>query len=147
MPFKSGQDTKFQRGTATGDSLPAPGSDTFTDIPHILEVTWPDFERETSSYETLDTPDDIVLSGGAKKGTVTAKLLFNWGNATQESLWSDARQGAAVRRNWRGIVPGLGGKTFDFYGSVTSWKWEATTKKNHYQATVVFTPEGSITVT
>lgn len=147
MTVKTGYGSKLRIGTGTGDSLPAPGSDTFNDIPKIIELTQPDATRDTQSYPVLDAAADLKISGGVTKGNVVVKYVRDFGNTYHDLLYTDGYAAAAVRRNWKTVHPDSGAEEFDFVGSVVSYKQDPIKKSDAIQVTVEIAPEGDITRT
>lgn len=149
MTYLAGQGLKLQRGSASGASLPAPGSDTFTDLPLIATVKPPGNVRTVNSFKTLDSPDPRKVGGGFEDRVVSLRLVWDPADAQHAIALNDSETANAItaRRNWRLIFPDPGLYQEDFVGFIQKWEWEDVENEKEIAASVEIAVDGTVTRT
>lgn len=143
----TGQGWKLQRGTATGSSLPAPASDTFTDVVDIEELKAPSASREIDEYFVLDRVASKKLVGPVSWSPATAKCARDYQNAVHDSLEDDSFVAGGQRRNWRVIANDPSQERRDFVGYVNKFELGSVTNRGRVQYDVEIVVDGDVTIT
>ena len=149
MTYFAGQGFDVKRGTASGGSLPAPGSDTFTSVALVGSLKLPADVRTVNSFKTLDSADPRNVGGGFEERTVSFRVVFDPDNAQHTGIMADAvlASSTSARRNWRIIAPDTGAYQWDFVGFVSKWEWEDVENEKEVAATVEISVDGAVTRT
>jgi hypothetical protein len=138
---------KLQRGTATGASLPAPGSDTFTDVPLINNLKPPAAKRKLTDFYTLESASPKRYGGALDPQEVTFDMVVDVSDAVQRTIITDGENASQVRRNWRIIYPNTAAEQLDFVGFVSGYEEEALEAEGIVQAKITITIDGAVTRT
>lgn len=149
MTYFAGQGMTLKRGAATGASLPAPGSDTFTDVALTGSLKLPSDVRTVNSFKTLDSADPRKVGGGFEERIVSFRLVWDPADAVHTTLYADAvtASSTTARRNWRIVAPDTGAYQWDFVGFISKWEWEDVENEKEVAATVEISVDGSVTRT
>lgn len=145
MAYHAGQGTVLKRGAATGASLPAPASDTFTEVSLVGSIKLPADTRTVNYFKTLDSPDPRAVGGGFENRVLSFRLVWDPADSLHRSLRDDATSttSTAARRNWKVIMPDGGEYTFDYVGFVSKWEWEDIENEKESAAAVEITIDGT----
>lgn len=147
MPNITGQGWKLQIGTATGSSLPAPASDTFTDVLDIEELKAPSASREIDEYFVLDQVASKKLVGPVTWSSATAKCARNYQDTVHDSLENDSFVSGGQRRNWRVIANDASLERRDFVGYVNKFEIGSVTNRGRVQYDLEIVVDGGVTIT
>ncbi len=145
MSYHAGQGTVIRRGTATGASLPAPGSDTFTQILLVRPIKLPSDIQTTKSFKVLEQAAPLSVGGALEENELSFRIVWDPANAMHVALRADAKNSnsTAKRRNWQVIMSDSGLYTFDYIGFVSKWEWEDIENENEIAATITVTLDGA----
>jgi hypothetical protein len=134
-------------GAATGASLPAFGSDSYTTVLDIEDLTPPEGSRPSESYKVLDTKAAKKIVGSLEFGACTFTLARAFDLASHDQLEDDANAGTAVRRNFRITLPNVGNEIRHFVGYVSKFALSSITNDGRIQASVEITVDCDVTIT
>lgn len=143
----TGQGWKLQRGTATGTSLPAPGSDSFVDIVDIEELKVPSASREIDEYFVLDQVASKKLVGPVTWSSCTGKITRAYDSAVHDSLENDSFAAGGTRRNWRVIATNAGAEIRDFVGYVNKFEIDTVSNRGRVVYNLEIVVDGNVTIT
>lgn len=147
MGYFAGQGTIIKIGTASGASLPAPGSDTFTALTLCNALKLPSYIRTVNTFKTLDSADPRRVGGGFEERTISFRLVFDPADAKHIVLKGDAESATIVRRNWQIVLPDSGAAQFDFVAFCSKWEWEDVEGEKEVAATIELSVDGAVTYT
>jgi hypothetical protein len=142
----TGQGWKLERGAATGASLPAAGSDSFSQVLDIEELVPPSATRDIEERFVLDQIASKKFPGPISWNPVTAKLLFADGDSVHDTLLADSyATPPAARRNYR--VSSLSSTiVFNFVGFVTKFEFDSVTNQGVVAYNLEIAVDGSVTI-
>lgn len=142
----TGQGWKLERGAATGASLPAAGSDTFSQVLDIEELTPPSATRDIEERYVLDQIASKKFLGAISWNAATGKLLLADGDAVHDSLLADSYATPPnSRRNWR--ISSLGSTlVFNFVGFVSKLEFDSITNQGVVAYILEITVDGNVTI-
>lgn len=142
----TGQGWKLERGAATGAALPAPGSDTFSQVLDIEGLVPPSATREIEERFVLDQVASKKFQGPVSWSPSTGKLLFADGDAVHDSLLADSyATPPAARRNYR--ISSLSSTiVFNFVGFVTKFEFDEITNQGVVSYNLEIAVDGSVTI-
>jgi hypothetical protein len=135
-------------GTSTATPLPAPGSDTFTEVPLVGSITPPPNEQSTGFFNVLNDANRRSVGGKLNDRLVEGDLVIDWTESVHVAMHNDSL--AEQKRNWRIVYPDSGGRQLDFVGFVSKWAEEAfsaSDEAKEHRASYTITVDGAITVT
>lgn len=134
---------KLQRGTATGASLPAPGSDTFTDVPLINNLKAPPAKRKINTFSVLESASPVQYGGALEAKEITFDMVVDFADAVHRTIIADGENASQVRRNWKIIYPNTAAETLDFVGFVSNYDEEPLDAEGIVRAKVTVTIDGA----
>lgn len=117
--YGASSDAFLRIGTATSTPLPAPGADTFTEVPLVGTITPPPKEQSASSFYVLNDNNPRSVGGRVQEKVVEGNLVIDRSEATHNSMAADVEVAGGQKRNWQIIYPD--GTQLDFVGFVTRW--------------------------
>ncbi len=141
-----GYNTRLARGAATGSSLPAYASDTYSDIVDIEEYTPPSPSREVVEYKVLDQKAAKKLVGSITYSPGSGTLTRAFGDSVHDSLEDDANAESAVRRNWRETLPDTNGQVRYYVGYCSKFEFQGITNDGRIQVAYEITVDGAPTI-
>jgi hypothetical protein len=141
-----GFDTYLGRGSATGASLPAFASDTYSRVLDVEEGQPPSASRETEAYRVWDVKSEKKLVGGITYTNFTGTLVRAWGDAIQDSLEDDANSGVAIRRNWKFMFPNTGQQIHYWSGYCSKFEYGAVTSNGRITVSIEIVVDGDVTI-
>lgn len=143
----TGYGWKLERGAATGASLPAPGSDTFSQVLDVEGLVPPSPTREIEERYVLDQASSKKFLGSTSWNAATGKLLFADGDSVHDSLIADSyATWPASRRNWR--ISSLSSTiVFNFVGFVSKLQFDEVTNQGVVTYALDISVDGSVTIT
>lgn len=139
---------KLFMGASTAASLPAPGSDSFTEVPLLGSITPPANELSTAFFNVLNDPNRRSVGGSLGDRTTPGNIVLDWTESVHTAMYNDSL--AQQKRNWRIVYPDANERTLDFVGFVSSWTesaFDAGEEAVEHRADFVITVDGAITVT
>lgn len=148
--YGSNTNAKLYIGASTATTLPAPGSDTFTEVPLVGQITPPSNEMSTGFFSILN--DAVRRSVGGRLGDRTAEcnLVVDWTLTPHQNVNADSKVAGGQKRNWRIIYPDANARQLDFVAFVSSWKeeaFDAGEDAKEHRASFVLTIDGAVTET
>lgn len=116
-------DGRLHMGQSTATPLPAPGADTFDEVPLTGSIGLPAYTRQTAGFSV--TNDKARRSLGGKLGdmVVEGNLVPDWDEDVHNAMFADASAAIAPKRNW--YIDYASGRRVDFQGFVSNWAEEA----------------------
>lgn len=142
----TGYDWVLERGTATGASLPAPGSDTFTLVEDTEEVKPPFATREVTERFVTDKTASKKFLGSTSWNAATLKLLWAKNDAVHQTLEADSYAAFPNnRRNWR-IRRRDGSRTYNWVGFISKFEFDAFTNQEVNAFALEIAVDGDVTV-
>jgi len=145
MAYHAGQGTIIRRGTAAGASLPAPGSDTFSQILKVRPIKLPSDVQTTKSFKVLESAAPLSVGGALEENELSFRIVWDPADAVHVALRADAKNSSstAKRRNWQVVMSDSGAYTFDYVGFVSKWEWEDIENENEVAANITVTLDGA----
>lgn len=105
-------------GTSTSDPLPAPGSDSFTEIEEAQVLAPVQWERSVGTYNVLNDTSKRSVGGKLGDQTITGTIVLDETIATHATFFSEiTAAGSGQKRNWRLVWPS--GKQEDFVAFIS----------------------------
>ena len=142
----TGYGTSLAYGAATGVSLPAYASDSYTVIPDIEELTPPSSSRQVEEFYVLDQKAAKKLVGSITVDASQATVTRAFDSASHDELEDNANAANAVRRNWRIVLPNAGGQIIYFVGYVSKFQYSGVNNQGRIQYSLEITVDGEITI-
>lgn len=133
-------------GAATGVSLPAFGSDSYTSIVDIEELTPPEGSRQKEEYYVLDRKSSKKLVGSITMGDASATLTRAFDSAAHDQLQDDSNAAVSVRRNWKIQLPNAGQEIQYFVGYVSKFAYQGLSNQGRIQFALEITVDGDLTI-
>ncbi len=136
-------------GTSTTDPLPAPGADTFTEVPLLGSVTPPANEQSTAGFNVLNRTARYSVGGRLGDQTVPGNVVIDHESAVHRAMEADSKI-PGRKRNWYMISPDANSRRDDFVGFVASWTpgaFDAGEDAVEHRADFVINVDGAVTVT
>lgn len=142
----TGYGWRLERGAATGASLPAPGSDSFSLVQDVEELTPPSATREVEERFVLDQVASKKFLGAVSWLPAKAKLLWAEGDSVHLSLEADSSAASPNgRRNWR-VRSLTDSRVYNFVGFVSKYEYESITNQGVVSFNLEVAVDGSVTV-
>jgi hypothetical protein len=142
----TGYGSNLAYGAATGASLPAFGSDTYTVIPDLEEITPPAGSRQVEEYYVLDQKASKKLVGSLTFDAAQGTAVRAFDSAAQQQMMDDANAAVAVRRNWRIGLPNTGTELHYFAGYMSKFAYAGLNNQGRVQYNWEITVDGAVTV-
>ena len=120
--YSASADTKLYIGTATaiaGQTLPADGSDSFTEVPLLGTITPPAKEQSAGSFYVLNDNNPRAVGGRAQEKNVPGNLVLDRSEVIHLNMSADADVAGGRKRNWRIVYPD--GAIDKFKGFITQF--------------------------
>lgn len=119
MPARPAQGASLAVGAATDAPATAPGSDTFTAIAQVTQITGPAAEKaEIETTPLSATAAKEFIAGIADSGSLEFTINFDGADAQHQLLQSDA-YAVGNSRNWQLTLSDS--TVFDIVGEVTTF--------------------------
>jgi predicted secreted protein len=128
----NGKNTQFKRGDGAGTEV-------FTAIANVTNITPPGLSRETIDVTAHDSPDDYMEFLGGLKDGGEASFELNYDPAEHDVLVADFDDDAP--RNYQIVFPDPAATTWQFAGIMTGFEVEAP-YDDKLSATVTFKVSG-----
>lgn len=142
---------KLYIGTSTATPLPAPGADTFTEVPLQGSITPPANELSTAFFNVLNDGNRRSVGGTLGDRTAPGNVVIDWDDSPIHSnMYADSIIAGGRKRNWRIVYPNTNARQLDFVGFISSWTesaFDAGEEAVEHRADFVITVDGAITVT
>lgn len=142
----TGYSASLAYGVATGSSLPAFGSDSYTTIPDIETLKAPAPNRETISWKVLDQKAAKKIIGSIEYSNASGTVTRAFDSAAQLQMRNDAMAGVPVRRNWRLTHPNTGAETHYFAGYCSKFEGSDLTNDDRITTQFELTVDGDVTI-
>jgi hypothetical protein len=121
--YGSNTGAKLQMGASTASTLPAHGSDTFTDMPLLESVQPPSNEIQIATFNVHNQVAPLTLGGKLSNQTVEAVIAVDWAVTQVSDAYADSVFAGGRRRNWKIQYPS--GRVIHFQGFITKWTEDA----------------------
>mgnify|MGYP001083902386 CR=1 FL=1 len=92
---------KLYMGASTADPLPAPGSDTFTEVPLVQVLTPPLWEQNVGTFNILNDANARKIGGKLAEQNVAGTIVRDGSEATHLAMFADVKVSGGQKRNWR----------------------------------------------
>lgn len=148
---------KLYIGTSTASTLPAPGSDTFTEIPLLGSITPPGNELTTAFFNILNDANRRSVGGKLNDRTCEGGVVLDWANAATVSgttvhqvMYNDSIVAGGQKRNYRIIYPDANNRQLDFVAFISTFTeeaFDAGEDAKEHRANFTLTVDGAVTVT
>jgi hypothetical protein len=143
-------DAKLYIGASTATTLPAPGSDTFTEVALVGSITPPANTMSVGFFNVLNDADRRSVGGKLGDRTVPGNLVIDWTESTHTTMYADSIVAGGQKRNWRIVYPDANDRQLDFVAFVSEWTeeaFDAGEDAKEHRANFVLTVDGDVTVT
>lgn len=140
----------LQIGTSTADPLPAPGSDSFTEVPLLLTLTPPPNETTIGTFNILNDANKRSVGGKTTDRTVEGSVAIDWVQVPHQNMYADSVVAGGRKRNWRIIYPDSNTRQLDFVGFISKWTeeaFDATGDAKQHVAAFTIAVDGAVTAT
>lgn len=137
-------------GQSTANSLPAPGSDTFLEVPLLGTITPPPIEISSAFFNVLNDTNKRSVGGKKADQSCEGDLVIDWTEAVHVAMRADLDVAGGQKRNWRIVYPDQGSRQLDFKGFLSKWNEEAfdsSADAKEHRAAFTITVDGAITIT
>jgi len=137
-------------GASTASTLPAPGSDTFTQVPLVGTITPPPNVLSSGFFNVLNDAVRRVIGGKLGDRVVDGDLVIDWTATEHSNMYADSIIAGGRKRNWYIIYPDSGNRRLDFVAFVSKWTEESFNSSNdakEHRASYTLAVNGAITVT
>lgn len=141
---------KLYIGTSTATTLPAPGSDTFTEVPLLGSITPPPNELTTAFFNILNDANRRSVGGKLNDRTCDGNVVIDWTEAVHTSMYADSIVAGGRKRNWRIVYPDANNRQLDFVAFISNWAeeaFDAGEDAKEHRANFTLTVDGAVTVT
>ena len=150
MYYGQNVNAKLYIGTSTASPLPAPGSDTFTEVPLVEVITPAANETSVGTFSILNDATKRSVGGKFADQVLEGTLVIDWTEAVHLSMFADSRVAGGQKRNWRLIYPDTGARQEDFVAFIAKWapeSFDSTGDAKEHVSTFTLAIDGGITVT
>lgn len=146
MFYGANVDAILFMGAATGDVLPAPGADTFSEVELLGRIAPPAKELSTAFFNVLNDRNRRSIGGKSLDKVLEGDLVIDWTEPTHQNICADANQ--QRKRNWRLVYPDANNRTLEFVGFVSKWAeepFDAGEDAKEHHAAFTITIDGAVT--
>ena len=143
----TGYSWRLEVGAASGTSLPAEGSETWSQVLDIEELTPPSASRDTQEWYVLDQAASKKIPGSITYSPCTATLTRAYADTIHNRLEDDANSGTSVRRNYRIIASDTGLERRVWAGYCSKFEIQAVTNQDRAKVAIEIIVDGSVTIT
>lgn len=143
-------DAKLYIGASTATPLPAPGADSFTEVPLVGSITPPANILSTAFFNVLNDSDRRSVGGKLGDRTTPGNIVLDWTETAHTNMYADSIVAGGQKRNWRIVYPDANDRQLDFVGFVSEWTeeaFDAGEDAKEHRANFVITIDGAVTVT
>jgi hypothetical protein len=133
-------------GAATGASLPAFASDSYTSVPDLESVTPAAGSRQVDEYYVLDTKAAKKVVGSLTYDVIQFNGTRAFDSAAQDQVEDDANASSSVRRNFRVTLPNAGAQIQYCAGYVSKFQYGELTNQGRITFSGEITVDGAITI-
>lgn len=144
---------KLEIGTATGDTLPAEGAETWSQVLDIEDITPPSATRQTQEWFVLDQKASKKKPGSISYTPCTGTLTRAYDQEPHDRLEDDSNgivsgvnTGAVPRRQFRITANNIGAERRIFAGYVTKFELQQVTNQDRVKSAVEITVDGDVLV-
>jgi hypothetical protein len=148
---------KLYIGTSTASTLPAPGSDTFVEVPLLGSIKPPSNELTTAFFNVLNDANRRSVGGKLNDRTCEGNVVLDWSNAATVSgttvhqvMYNDSIVAGGQKRNYRIIYPDSNARQEDFVAFISTFEieaFDAGEDAKEHRANFTLTVDGAVTVT
>jgi len=148
--YTQNTDALLYIGTSIADPLPAPGADTFTEVPLTQIITPPKNTQSVGFFNV--TNDTVKRSVGGKLGeqTIEGNLVIDWTTVPHQNMLANSLIAGGRKRNWRIKYTDANDRQLDFVAFVSDWSeepFDATGDAKEHVAAYKLAVDGAVTVT
>jgi hypothetical protein len=133
-------------GAATGSSLPAFGSDTYTELEDVSKIKIPAGSRPVEERQVLKQKSPKKFIGPISYSEASATGLRAFGDPGQNQMQDDANNGVPQRRNFRIVLPDLGNETHYFAGYCAKFEYDEVESQTAQGIQLQFIVDGDVTI-
>ena len=143
----TGYGWRLEVGAASGTSLPAEGSETWSQVLDIEDLTPPSPDRDVQEWYVLDQAASKKIPGSITYSACTATLTRAYGDTTQNRLEDDANNSSSVRRNYRIIASDTGLERRFWQGYCKKFEVQGVTNQDRAKISIEIIVDGTVTIT
>ena len=150
MYYGTSVGAKLYMGASTAAVLPAPGSDSFTEVPLLGMVTPPANTISVSFFNVQNDSNKRSVGGKSGDRTLPGNIVIDWTEAIHASMYADSVVAGGQKRNWRLVYPDANARQLDFVAFLSSWTespLDSAEDAKEHRADFVLNIDGAITVT
>jgi hypothetical protein len=103
--YTQNTDAKLYMGTSTADPLPAPGADSFTEVPLVQVITPPLWEQSVGTFNVLNDANKRSVGGKLADQAISGTIVRDGTEATHLAMFADVKVSGGQKRNWRTVWP------------------------------------------
>jgi hypothetical protein len=149
----TGYGWKLEIGAATGSSLPAEGSETWSLVKDIEGLTPPSATRQTQEWFVLDLKASKKIPGSISYTACTGTLTRAYDEEPHDRMEDDSNGivggvslGSTPRRQFRITAINSGQERRIFAGYVTKFEIQEVTNTDRVKVSIEITVDGDVTV-
>jgi hypothetical protein len=87
-------------GASTATPLPAPGSDTFTEVPLTQVLAPPQWEQSVGTFNVTNDGNRRSVGGKLSEQSITGTIVRASSEATHAAMFADVKVVGGQKRNW-----------------------------------------------
>lgn len=122
MFYGNNTNARLFYGSSTTDPLPAPGSDTFTEVPLLGKFKPPPNKLNVSFFSILNDAVRRAVGGRLGDRTVPFSVKIDWLLTPVNTIYADSIVPGGRKRNWRITYPDANNRQLDFQAFVSNWE-------------------------
>lgn len=111
-------------GQSTATPLPAPGADSFVEVPLTGQITPPPINKSTGHFNVTNDGNRRSVGGKKEDQQVVGNVVIDWTEQTHVDMYNDADADGDVKRNWYILYPDENNRRLDFVGFMNKWEEE-----------------------
>jgi len=143
----TGYGWRLEVGAASGTSLPAEGSETWSQVLDIEDLTPPSPSRDVQEWYVLDLAASKKIPGSITYSPCTGTLTRAYGDTIQNRLEDDANSGSPVKRNFRIIASDTGLERRFWQGYCSKFEVQSVTNQDRAKIAYEIIVDGTVTIT
>jgi hypothetical protein len=148
--YSSNVGAKLFMGQSTSVPLPAPGSDTFLEVPLLGSVTPPPFEQSVGRFNIQNDSARRSVGGRLLDQIVPFNVVLDWSEQVHKDIEADVKVAGGRKRNWYILYPDSGARRDDFVAFVSKFEkeaFDAGEDAKEHRGTGELSVDGTVTVT
>jgi hypothetical protein len=147
--YSAAAGARLLMGASTATPLPAPGSDTFTEVPLLGTIGTPNHEIGSAFFNVLNDTNKRSVGGKKADQLLEGDVVVDWTEPVHTTMYADLQVAGGQKRNWRIVYPDSGARQLDFKAFLSKWQeepFDASQDAKEHRAAFTLTLDGAITV-